>query len=55
MRLQQKSFVALTAILAGFLGKQEQCAALTGPRMSTDRFVFQTDFGDIEMALYPDV
>ena len=30
-------------------------AAATGPRLSDERFVFQTDFGDIEMALYPDV
>ncbi|KAL3138622.1 hypothetical protein ABBQ32_006386 [Trebouxia sp. C0010 RCD-2024] len=30
-------------------------AALAGPGLSDKRFVFQTDFGDIEMALYPDV
>ena len=48
--------VALMYTLAVSVGKQEQCcAALTGPRLSEERFVFQTDFGDIEMALYPDV
>ncbi len=28
---------------------------MTGPRLGDDRIVFQTTFGDIEMALYPDV
>ena len=36
--------------------QQELCrAVLDDPRLSDERFVFQTDFGDIEMALYPDV
>lgn len=28
---------------------------MAGPRLGDDRIVFQTTFGDIEMALYPDV
>ena len=43
-------------VLLLVVGKQERCcSALAGPRLSDERFVFQTDFGDIEMALYPDV
>ena len=30
-------------------------AALTSPTFGDDRIVFQTEFGDIEMALYADV
>ncbi len=33
----------------------EAVAAMAGPRLGDDRIVFQTAFGDIEMALYPDV
>ena len=33
----------------------EAIAAMTGPRLGDARIVFQTTFGDIEMALYPDV
>ncbi len=33
----------------------EAIAAMAGPRLGDDRIVFQTNFGDIEMALYPDV
>ena len=43
-------------VLMHLIRNQERCcAALAGPRLSDERFVFQTDFGDIEMALYPDV
>jgi hypothetical protein len=33
----------------------EAVAAMAGSRLGNDRIVFQTTFGDIEMALYPDV
>lgn len=55
MQLQQICGLFVFALTLG-VGQQERCcAALAGPRLSDERFVFQTDFGDIEMALYPDV
>lgn len=33
----------------------EAIAAMAGPRLGDERIVFQTNFGDLEMALYPDV
>ena len=47
-------FVAFVLLL-GVVNQERLCAALDGPRLSDERFVFQTGFGDIEMALYPDV
>lgn len=31
------------------------CSAYAASRLSDERIVFQTKFGDIEMALYPEV
>lgn len=53
-RSPEWKFLAFVLMLG--IRKQERfCAALAGPRLSDERFVFQTGFGDIEMGLYPDV
>jgi hypothetical protein len=44
--LHIKHWVVLTALC---------CPALAASRLSDERIVFQTKFGDIEMALYPEV
>lgn len=53
MRQAWRLFVFVSMLDSGT--QKQCCAALAGPRLSDERFVFQTDFGDIEMALYPDV
>ena len=43
----------LAAILFLYHTEAKTLTALT--RLSSERIVFQTDFGDLELALYPDV
>ena len=50
--------ILLTFSIALLVWRAQLCASsgsLNGPRLGDDRIVFQTEFGDIEMALYPDV
>ena len=51
--------VVFTFLMAWTISTQSEygvsSAALTTPTLGDDRIVFQTDFGDIEMALYADV
>ena len=50
--------VILTLSIALYVWMSQHCAlseSLNAPRLGDDRIVFQTEFGDIQMALYPDV
>ena len=47
--------ISLLIILSQNRFRCEALAAMAGPRLGDDRIVFQTTFGDVEMALYPDV
>ena len=55
---EHRAQLALLALLTVGTSKHalsEQLADVSAPKPGDDRIIFQTEFGDIEMALYPDV